>query len=87
MSIFSSKFFQASLFFHESISFPSFIGDFMGAALRTSWGGFLGVSWGLHGDSIVVKIGSPPRSHQEAREGNPFMKKILTYLKETISVY
>ena len=35
-------------FFHESISFPTFMGDFMGAALGASWGlpgGFLGTSW------------------------------------------
>ena len=48
----------------------------MGAALRTS----LGASWGFPG--AFMEIGSPPRSHQEAREGNPFMKKILTYLKK-----
>ena len=49
----NGKFSQASmyilLFFHETISYPSFIGDFIGDFMGVVLGlrGFLGASWGL----------------------------------------
>ena len=68
--------FKADLFF-KSIFFMNRFSSLVSWELP---GDFLGASWGTSWRfPSLQSLQKAPRKPQEAKEGNPFMKKLLTY--------